>query len=164
MDIHWRDTGKRLIKLITGTLIVLMLLGCKTHKKVSENIVSESVETSERVEILTKENPYKIVMTETVVFDTIGNIVPLELSIIKNDVIGKVTLSNNELIYTLESKDTILVSKDVKEIKTTDKNTDTITIVEKKKNFFESIKSYFDKIHWTIVFLVVIIITYKIVR
>jgi len=164
MDIHWRDTGKRLIKLITGTLIVLMLLGCKTHKKVSENIVSESVETSERVEILTKENPYKIVMTETVVLDTIGNIVPLELSIIKNDVIGKVTLSNNELIYTLESKDTILVSKDVKEIKTKDKNKDTITIVEKKKNFFESIKSYFDTILWTIVFLVVIIITYKIVR
>ena len=164
MDIHWRDTGKRLIKLITGTLIVLMLLGCKTHKKVSENIVSESVETSERVEILTKENPYKIVMTESVVLDTIGNIVPLELSIIKNDVIGKFTLSNNELIYTLESKDTILVSKDVKEIKTKDKNTDTITIVEKKKNFFESIKSYFDTILWTIVFLVVIIITYKIVR
>ena len=98
MDILRKNT---VIKLITGSLIVLMLLGCKTHKIVSENVVSESKETFERTELVVKEYPFKLESIHKVIFDSIGYIVPIKLIIKKNGVVGEILLNNKELKLSL---------------------------------------------------------------
>lgn len=156
--------GNTVIKLVAVSLIVITLLGCKTHKIVSENTVSESKETFNRTELVVKEQPFKLESVQQVVFDSIGDIIPIKLIIKKNGVVGEILLNNKELKYTLESKDTIDVYREVKEIIIRDVNKSEKTIIEKQKTFFQKIGQYLKTIIVTIVVLLFMYLVFRIIR
>lgn len=163
MDIYRRNI-RRTARALIGLFITLMIIGCGSKKKVAENTVSESIQTVERVETVTIKEPYLIEAKEKLTVDSIGRIAPVKITIRQDDVVGEITLVNNEISYKLEKKDTTFVSREIKEVKSIDTKTETNTVVEVKKTFFQRIKSFSNNIIIFIVILVILYILYKVFR
>jgi len=141
MGIHWRNKA---IKVSLLVALGFALVGCKAKKVISENIATESIERSEKIEKIVVQEPYKMEVKEEIHFDTIGEIKikPIRISIKKDNIVGEVVIENNEITYSLEKVDTTIVSREVKEVTTTDTKTDTVKEVEVRKSFFERVKSF----------------------
>lgn len=158
MDIHWRN---KVIKLATCGLVVLMLLGCNSTKRIAEN-TSKSVNNIEnRVEEVIKENPFKIETSQLVLFDSVGKIVPIKLKIEKNGIKGEINLSDTALTYVLEQKDTLIKSRSIKEVKISDSSKETTITLKKNKSFLDRIKQYFNTIITITLIFIIAYLAYK---
>ena len=90
--------------------ILFITTSCKSTK---ETVISDK--KYERQEIITKQYPYRIEVSEKLKYKPSGELKPVIVELSYNEVKGTVKVDGNDITYVMESKDTIISSKVIKE-------------------------------------------------
>lgn len=115
---------KKLIILIT---ITILLLSCGAHKH-----TPKIEEKRTRNEIVSQINPFKMSVSDSLTFNGLGKLKPINLSINYKDLFeGIVNVKDGVVDFTMENKDTLKLDRTI-ETTIERKETDIVTIEKKK--------------------------------
>lgn len=143
-------------------LFALSLFSCGTQK----HTTNTTEKRYERQEIITKQLPFEFTVSEKIKFDKAGYIKPIELKIKHNNAEGIVTIKDDVVSYTIQSKDTIITSKEVKEKEVIDTKNDTV-ITDTAKNptsFWGKVRKFGRKVMWWSLLLNVVFIARVVIK
>jgi len=151
--------------LVILSLFILLLTSCRAKKVVSSDTIINSDKQFERIEIITKQNPYEITLKEDIVIDK-GIVKPVKIEIKHNKAKGVVSIKDNILTYTVQNKDTLITSREIteKDIINTESTKTTTISEEKPTTLWGKFKKFGRKVFLWSIFLNIAFISVYVIK